>query len=215
MTVRFLLVCEGSSDSGLMTHIRRLLVQSGLTDPEGTFWARGRALADKIREGLQHSGECDLLFVHRDADSHQDTHSAGPERRRAEINEAVIDASYSGVWVSLVPVRMTEAWLLLNESAIRMVSGRPHGTEPLGLPLPSQVEVEADPKNRLEMALIAASQTSGRRRRRFERDLPQMRHQLLENLSPGEVLERVPSWSRFRNELVSALSKFDPAILRL
>ena len=211
MTVRFLLVCEGSSDSALMTHIRRLLVQYGLTDPQGTFWARGGPLADKIREALEHSGDCDLLFVHRDADSYEDTHSAGPKRRRAEIINAVSDASYTGVWVGLIPVQMTEAWLILNESAIRWVAGRPRGTEPLGLPHPSEVEGEPDPKNRLGKALIAASGTSGRRRRRFERDLPQFRRQLLENLPIGELLEQVPSWVRFREQLATALSKLDPA----
>ena len=33
--------------------------------------------------------------------------------------------------MGIVPVRMTEAWLLLDESAIRRVAGRPHGDEPL------------------------------------------------------------------------------------
>ena len=72
-----------------------------------------------------------MLFVHRDADSSQESSSAGPERRYDEVARAVADASYDGAWVGIVPVRMTEAWLLLDESAIRRVAGRPHGDEPL------------------------------------------------------------------------------------
>ncbi len=91
MTVRFLLVCEGSSDAALMPHIGRLLIQFGKDDPLGSSWIGSKPLTDKIREGLQHSTECDLLLVHRDADASQETGSAGPERRYAEIEEAVLN----------------------------------------------------------------------------------------------------------------------------
>ena len=92
MTLRFLLVCEGSSDTALIPHIRRLLVQYGQTDPEGNYWTRGNLLAEKIQEGLQHSGDCDLLLLHRDADAYQETRDAGPERRYDEIRRAVSEA---------------------------------------------------------------------------------------------------------------------------
>ena len=208
MTVRFLLVCEGSSDAALIPHIRRLLVQFGQTDPEGVPWTRGRPLVDKIREGLQLSGGCNLLFTHRDADSYQDTQSAGPNRRYAEICKAVHAAGYTGEWVGIVPVQMTESWLLLDEAAIRRVAGRPQGNEPLGLPDPNQVESEPDPKSRLFEALIAASGTSGRRLRNFRRDLPRLRHRLLEDLPIGSLMEQVPSWVRFRDNLATALTRF-------
>ena len=69
MTLRFLLVCEGSSDAALIPHISRLLLKFGLLDPQGISWNRSGPLVDKISEGLRHSGGCDLLLVHRDADS--------------------------------------------------------------------------------------------------------------------------------------------------
>ena len=206
MTVRFLLVCEGSSDTGLIPYIGRLLIQNGQTDPEGTSWIWGGALVDKIRGGLQHSGGCDLLFIHRDADASQESSGAGPERRYDEVARAVADASYEGAWVGIVPVRMTEAWLLLDELAIRRVAGRPHGDEPLGLPLTNQVQNESDPKGRLAEALITASGAKGRRLRRFTRDLPQFRRQLLEDLPTGGPLEQVPSWVRFQEDLATALT---------
>jgi hypothetical protein len=101
---------------------------------------------------------------------------------------------------------MTETWLLLNESSIRRVAGRPHSTEPLGLPHPSQVESDSDPKDRLTKALVAASGASGRRLRRLQRDLPQFRRQLLEDLPTGGPLEQVPSWVRFQEDLATALT---------
>ena len=205
MTVRFLLVGEGSSDTALALHITRLLVESGANHPQPMVWYNGRQLVEKIRLGLRVSGGCDLLFVHRDSDSEQETDATGPERRRREIRDAVCDAGYSGQWVSIVPVQMTEAWLLLDEIAIRTVVGRPDGTEPIELPSSSHVETVANAKDLLFQGLLTASGTSGRRLRKIRRDLPHLRRQLLENLPVGGLLEQVPSWVRFRDDLASAL----------
>ena len=207
MTLRFLLVCEGSSDAALIPHISKLLLQNEQIDPLGIGWTRSGPLADKISEGLQHSGGCDLLLVHRDADSDVDTPSSGPNKRAEEIEEAVCCSGYTGPWAGIVPVRMTETWLLLDGSAIRQVAGRPNGYMPLGLPNQNQVESEPDPKACLAQALLAASETSGRRRKKFNRDIPHMRRLLLGHLPVGGLLEQVPSWVRFRDDLKSALGK--------
>lgn len=206
MTIRFLLVCEGSSDAAMIPHISRLLIQNGQDDPQGSYWARNGPLSDKIREGLHHSGGCDLLFVHRDADASQETRGAGPERRRNEIVEAVNDSGYAGPYVCIVPVRMTESWLLLDESAIRWVAGRSRSNIPLDLPSHDQVEEESDPKGCLERALITVSGDSGRRLRKFRRDIPYLRRMLLEELPVGGFLDQASSWVRFRGDLLEMLT---------
>ena len=206
MTIRFLLVCEGSSDAALVPHIRRLLIDNGQADPQGSHWAGSKPLVDKIREGVQHYGDCDLLFIHRDADSDQETPSAGPLRRSEEIDTAVRGSGYIGPWVGIVPVRMTETWLILDESAIRRAAGRPQSSLPLDLPTLGHVENESDPKGCLERALVTASGTSGRRLRKFRRDLPYMRYRLLEGLPVGGPLNHVSSWRRFRDDLLMALT---------
>ena len=205
MTLRFLLVCEGSSDAALIPHISRLLLKFGLLDPQGISWTRSGPLVDKISEGLRHSGGCDLLLVHRDADSEVDTASSGPKKRAEEIEEAVYRSGYIGPWAGIVPVRMTESWLLLDGLAIRQVTKKPNGSVPLGLPNKNQVESESDPKACLEQALLAASETSRRRRKKFNRDIPHLRRLLLGQLPVGGPLEQVPSWVRFRDDLKNAL----------
>lgn len=206
MTIRFLLVCEGSSDAALIPHIGRLLIQNGQDDPQGSYWARNGPLSNKIQEGLQHSGDCDLLLVHRDADASQETSSAGPKKRRGEIAGAVRDSGYTGPYVCIVPVRMTESWLLLDESAMLWVAGNSGSNIQLDLPSPAQVEEESDPKGCLERALILANGGTGRRLRKFRRDIPHLRRLLLEELPAGGLLEQVPSWARFRDDLLSALT---------
>ena len=103
MTVRFLLICEGSSDAAFVLHIQRVLIHCGATEADGTASYRGRSISGKIRLGMQQYGDADLLFVHRDADS------AGADARYTEIHRGVSGAGYRGDWVGIVPVRMMEA----------------------------------------------------------------------------------------------------------
>jgi hypothetical protein len=51
----------------------------------------------------------------------------------------------------VIPIRMTEAWLLLDEEAIRDSAGRPSSSVSLGLPLPQRVETIPDPKQRFNV----------------------------------------------------------------
>ena len=178
--MRFLFVCEGSSDTPLADHVQRLLIRCGQPDPDGEAWHHGGQVADKIRQGLNAAGRLDLLFVHRDADN------AGAEARYREIETAVRDVEQDGMsWTGVVPVRMTEAWLLLDEAAIRKVVGKRDGRAALDLPAPERAERMADPKERLKDALLAASGNRGRRRRRFAREFPRLRRRLLQDLPIG------------------------------
>ncbi len=63
---------------------------------------------------------------------------------------------------------MTEAWLLFDESAIRLASGNPNGKVPLKIPHISRLEDQPDPKQLLHELLTAASELSGRRRKSFD-----------------------------------------------
>lgn len=200
MTVRFLLICEGSSDAALIYHIQKMLIHCGASEADGTASHRGRSISEKIRLGLREYGAADLLLVHRDADS------AGSDARYAEIEEGVDDSGYCGAWVAVVPVRMMEAWLLADEMAIRRVAGRPRGTAPLRLPPPGGLEGLADPKQRLREALLNAGEPRGpRRRKRFSAGFGGFRRQLAENLPLGGPLEEVPAWVRFRNDVAAVL----------
>ena len=197
--MRFLFICDGPSDTPLVDHIQRLLIRCGHPDPEGDEWYRGRRVADKTRQGLLAAGGLDLLFVHRDAEN------ASADARYREIETAVRDVVKDGMsWIGVVPVRMTEAWLLLDEAAIHKVVGKPNGRAPLDLPVPKQAERVANPKERLRDALLTASGNRGRRRRKFAREFPRLRRRLLQDLPIGGELERLESWTRFRDDTVAA-----------
>ncbi len=52
MRVRFLLACEGSSDTSLVAHIERMLIACGASEADGSAFAHGRRVADRISLGL-------------------------------------------------------------------------------------------------------------------------------------------------------------------
>lgn len=213
--MRFVLVCEGSSDAPLINHIERLLVECGCAHPQGDAFHQGSRhqgsrIGDKVREVVERSSDLDLLFVHRDADN------AGTEARLREIEagvrEGIGDTPSRGLrHVAVVPVKMTEAWLLLDETAIRKVVRKPKGVQSLGLPPAAGVEAIADPKKVLRNALLAAVQTTGRRRRKFTREFPRLRRILLEDLPPGGQLASLPSWNAFRSATQDALAELAQA----
>ncbi len=198
MRIRFLLICEGSSDTALVHHIQALLIACGASEADGSASYRGHRVRDKIRLGLRYHHGVNLLFVHRDADR------AGADARYDEIRNGLSAAEYGGRWVGVVPVRMMEAWLLADEAAIRRVAGRPRGTEPLDLPPPHELEDVSDPKQMLRDVLRKAGAPRGtRRRQRFESDFGSFRRQLAENLPVGGSLEQLAAWVRFRDEVAT------------
>jgi hypothetical protein len=129
--------------------------------------------------------------------------------------QEVADASHAeGIRppvVAIVPIRMTEAWLLLDEAEIRRVAGRPNGREALGLPTHVEAERMANPKQRLLDVLIAASETSGRRRDQFKRDFDRHRSLLLERLDIDGAVTKLQAWQRMRTDIAAALERVTSA----
>ena len=201
MVTRALLVCEGTSDVPLVSHIQRLMDSVGHRDSIFDAATEGRLLVDKIKNGLSLASQFDLVFIHRDADR------AGAEARYSEISAAIRESNYDGQWVGVVPVRTIEAWLLLDQLAIRSIAGYPHGRIELDLPAPSAAERLPDPKSSLRNALLEAADVNGRRRRMMARRLPALRDRLLANLPVGGQIEHLESWTRFRDDTVAALSR--------
>jgi hypothetical protein len=157
------------------------------------WWRRRPAkLAARVEAALD-LYPCDLLVVHRDAERED------PKSRLREIEEATQGRSVPVVCA--VPVRMTEAWLLFDEAAIRRAAGCPNGNMPLNLPALKMVESVPDPKEVLYEAIRVASNLSGRRRRQIQPDIRRVAD-LIDDFAPLRV---VPSFCRFEESMCEAL----------
>jgi hypothetical protein len=152
---------------------------------------RSRLLAGEKLSGC----ELDLVIVHRDSDN------AGTDARRAEILSALPSLRGAPSCLPIIPVRMTEAWLLLDEGAIRSVAGNPRGRADLGLPGVNGAERLADPKSLLSSALLAAAAVTGRRRERLAKRFSQNRRQLLERLDHHGPVTQLASWQRLVSDI--------------
>jgi hypothetical protein len=165
--MKYTLVTDGRSDRTLMPIIDWLIDDIGYTGPINGTWADFSfqrrppvGLHQRVVTALM-LYPCDVLFVHRDAEGES------VEHRVDEIGDAQSRLSDSVSVVPIVPVRMTEAWLLIDESAIRMAAGNPNGRGAIELPRLRQLEQLPDPKEQLYRCLQAASGLTGRRLKNF------------------------------------------------
>jgi hypothetical protein len=165
---RHTLVSDGPTDANLIPIINWTLKNAaGVPLSEGMraeFWRlpkQPETLAERLLKAVE-LFPCEVLFVHRDAEGE-------PRAFRCdEIRSAFDEVGVAQPVLCVVPVRMLEAWLCFNEGAIRRAAGNPNGTAPLILPNLRRIESCPDPKAQLREALLAASELSGRRRKKFD-----------------------------------------------
>ncbi|GAA1875162.1 hypothetical protein GCM10009751_38580 [Myceligenerans crystallogenes] len=190
---------EGTSDDGLLRVIEDVIVQAGADATGFTAITKSLPVEHKIRDALADGGTFDLLFVHRDSDS------PDPDDRLREVRDALDRCGVRGV--AIVPVQMTEAWLLTSESDIRQVCGRPSGREPLGLPSLRNIESTRNPKDVLRDAMRTASNNTGRRRQNDNREFGRRRRLLLERLDVDGRVRELPSFQRFVSDTEKAVQE--------
>lgn len=200
--IRYTLLADGSSDEVLIPIIDWLISQYLPNSAILATFAKdigkvGLDLESRIPAALRNF-PCDLFFVHRDGEGQ------GLEMRRTEICKAAERAGIHHL-VPIVPVRMTEAWLLSDESAIRSAAGKSAGKVDLKLPPKKSWESLPDPKVVLFEALTKASERSGRALKKFnpakERALVALRTR------DFGALRGLPSFDLFEVTLVQQLER--------
>ncbi|MCA9699867.1 MAG: DUF4276 family protein [Myxococcales bacterium] len=203
MKIDFLFISEGSSDEPLVGHLELLCLRAGAEEASGRWIdfrkypaPPGKAVHDQLRWIMDNFHGFNLVFIHRDADMADDSNI------RRVIAQGVTASGLSVAHVPVVPVQELEAWLLLDETAIRSVAGNPRGRTPLDLPKPKHIENRADPKRVLQTALSAAEKP-GRRRKSF----PSMRRTLLERLDIDGDINQLLAWQKLLDDLRVTLAE--------
>ena len=210
--LQFVLIGEGSSENALISHLENVCLELGADEVTGIELDFRRlpepikkTVAAKLSAAMQLEPRADLFLIHRDADSRD------PQPRYVEIADAVTKCQCQKPWVAIVPVQETEAWLLLDEDAIRRVANKPHGRGSLDLPSPHEVEGKANPKELLQQAIATASETAGDRRRETNANFPENRRILLQSLSVHGPIRQLPAWKRMYADIGNALNAIKEA----
>ncbi len=201
ISLRFTLVTDGSSDRVLLP-ILRWLIEQHASVPFDVEWLDPRhlpkvprGLPERIRLALE-LRPCEVLLIHRDAER---------ESREKRVKEILAAAGSSRVppIVCVVPVRMTEAWLLFDEQKIRVAAGRPEGGVALEMPKLRLIENTPDPKRLLYELLRRASGRTGRRLRDFrENDCTYRLARLFDDFSP---LRELTAFNALEQDILNAL----------
>ena len=207
--LNYTLLSEGTSDKALMPiitwlfreHLENYSIQAEWADLS-RLQAPPKGLPVRIKKAVE-LYPCDVLFIHRDEDGD------GLQNRQREIEAKVgLLTEFQLPVVKVILVRMTEAWLLFDESAIRRAASNPKGKVNLELPVIRQVEEVADPKNLLHIALQKASELSGRRLKNFRpRERVYRVSELIDDFSPLRVLSEFQVMeSELKDYIISQIS---------
>lgn len=202
--LRFTLVGDGSSDRALIPILTWLLRQYWKGTPIQAEFADLRRLPNppkKLSQRIDKSVElypCDLLFVHRDAEGES------VEKRREEISMSLerSDRGKALPVICVVPVRMQEAWLLIDESALKTAAGNPSNRETLPMPDMRRLEDLPDPKNILHKLLRQASGLQGRRLKHFNRDLGKCVQRVAQQIGDFHLLRTLAAFRTLENQVV-------------
>jgi hypothetical protein len=154
-------------------------------------------LSDRIKLALE-LYECDLLFVHRDAERQP------VELRHKEIHSALEGLSTPPI-VCVIPVRMQESWLLFDERAIRKAAGNPNGRQRITLPLLSKVENLPDPKKVLFQLIRKASGLSGARLKKLKPN--KLAYNISLTIVDFTPLQTVSSFRCLEEELIQTIQQ--------
>lgn len=203
--IRYTLLTDGSSDKSLM-RVLDWLLESLL--PEVAIqseWADLRrlrnppkSLDDRITASLDYY-PCELLFIHRDAEREP------LQNRISEIEEAVEEVIADSCvsqplhWIPVIPIRMTEAWLLIDESAIRKAAGNPRGKQSLNLPAVNRLESLPNPKKTLQDLIKQANTLPSRRQRKVSN------HRIAELIRDFSPLDQLSAFQQLRSDVTKTL----------
>lgn len=205
---QFALLHEGPSDAGLVAVLETLLVEAGFDEVYGEARLKKGSVGETLASMADNQESFHVVFVHRDADR------AGRDARAAEISRAAMSVTWAAGdeprVVPVIPVTMTEAWLLLEETAIRAICGNPRGTEALNLPKLHEIEGIADPKTLLFDALRKAAPRGGRRRV-TDREVGSWRSRLLERLDVHGQVTQLSAWKALEKDIAGVWEAYQGA----
>jgi hypothetical protein len=132
-----------------------------------------------------------LIFAHRDCEADS------LATRMAEFDSVERDDV-----VPVIPMRMTETWLVFDAAAIALAAGKPDAS--VSVPRIAALEGLADPKSELEDLLIEASGLSGRRLKTFRSGLVERRVDVANRIDDFSPLRATSAFAAFEDALSSA-----------
>ncbi len=166
---------------------------------------------DRIQEIRQVAAKAygyNILIIHADADYEIDE-KAFKERINPGFESVKLDKTeeFCKDLVAIVPVQMTEAWMLADKETLKEELGTQKNNRELGLNFPlKQLEKIADPKSKIQEIMRIAFKDLPTRKRRMQ--ISSLYSPLGQQVSL-EILEQLPSYLKFKADLTNVLIKLN------
>lgn len=161
-------------------------------------------VANASREGVRQFGMM-ALAIHTDADTN--TYEERFKNKILPTQEYlnnIEDEDICKLLIPIIPVRMTEAWMLADKQLLKNEIGTTKSDSELGIN--RDPEAFSDPKEVIENAIRIAMQDYPKRRRRL--NISELYSIIGDKLSTAE-LSRLESYRNFRAEVRNAYRAFD------
>ncbi|UYG07542.1 hypothetical protein [Halomonas sp. M4R1S46] len=189
--INFILTCEGTSDANLVEHLKNLLIQRGADEVSGQHAdlsilrkPPGGSVREKLNAINELYPEANVVFIHRDADNQ------GAEERANEIKEQ--SENFPKTTIPLIPVKITETWLLADKEKITEITG----VEPNNIPPLKNLEKSGRAKEILMDCL-----TSGVKKKQKKTTFYRARAQLCQELRPEGPVSMLASYNAFTQKI--------------
>jgi hypothetical protein len=217
LQVMLALYAEGSTDGKFLPQIiqrttKVILSQHDRYDIEvplpDCIWEKPAKVAKRV-ECILHiarkTAGYHALIIHSDGDDrgHEQTVVELFQPGKNHVLSASMHESVCVDLVPLIPVRMTEAWMLADPDALCTVLGKKGDARTLGVPIKAKlVEKEFNPKTTLDHVIKRAYPNTSNSKRQ------EIKHDLYKELGSKISLKRlseVPSYQQFVEDLTATL----------
>jgi len=204
----YVLLADGSSDATLLVIIKwllndlypQLLTQGSFADLR-IFPNPPKTLKDKINKARVYYPH-DILFVHRDAES---IDYKMIDKRIKEIEDS-IDTKNLNKTISIIPIKMMESWLLIDEDAIRKAAGNRNYKGEINLPHIKDIEKIQQPKQLLFEIL---REVSGLKRRNLDKfNEHKAVHDVAEFIENFSLLRTLKAFQTFESQVKSTIDNY-------
>lgn len=209
--MKYTLIGDGSSDKALMPVINWLINDLFPELPvSGTFaefrHMRNPPAKNDIKGQVEYASyyyPFDILIYHRDAEDRSEDIIG---IRKEEILGELDDETLLEKTVCVVPVVMTEAWLLIDRTAIKKAAGNRNFAGELALPAVQTLELKSNPKSILQDLLRTARDTNKRDLAKF--NVNQAVHLVAEYTTDFSALRQLRSFNEFEKDLKQSIENF-------
>lgn len=148
-----------------------------------------------------------LLFVHTDADEKDD--KVVFKNKIIPAQEVLLlqdDNTCCKKMVAIVPIRMTESWMIIDRNLLKSEIGVEESDAALGIHL--NPETLNDPKALIEEIIRFSKEDKTKRKRNKGLDISDL-YQIIGQKVELSELEKLPSYLKFKNSLIEVLKELN------